>query len=214
VNEFLHRQAVSYTWSVVPVAQLDFYSIQLLADFQTAVPMPVVTVDQPLVMAFVRPDMTTTFNLTYTNHGLIDAINLKFSALSDANFVATPLIDHLDVLPAMSSITIPFTLAFKSDAPALTAGASATSAGGSVTPQNQSGNASAALSCLGIDADYTYICANAQTVSVSSALNVIGCIEDATSRCGSSSECDQGQSDWSWLRGNGSTEPSLTCRTR
>jgi hypothetical protein len=52
---FIHRQAVSYKWNVVPVEQTDRYRVVLETEFETNVPQPVVTVDQPRLFGVVFP---------------------------------------------------------------------------------------------------------------------------------------------------------------
>ena len=51
---FVTRQTVSYNWTVVPTAIQDNYQVVLQATFETEVPIPVVTVDTPMLMPLVR----------------------------------------------------------------------------------------------------------------------------------------------------------------
>ena len=61
---FLHRQVVSYNWTVVPTEIEDHYRITLETTFETEVPMPVVTVDEPFIMPLVVRGHTSQFNIT------------------------------------------------------------------------------------------------------------------------------------------------------
>jgi hypothetical protein len=193
VTEFVHLQAVSYTWAVVPTTVADHYQIVLQSTFQTAVPIPVVTVDQPLVLPLVLPGQTTTFNLTFTNHGLIAADQLTINVpTNDPNFVITPLVSSIAVLPAGASITVPVSIAFRAGSKlvqamneglatqAMVQSLAEQSLGGaaSTTPITTAGYGSAIAGCLGIDAVYTYVCQDNQWVSVPISVNAIGCGED------------------------------------
>ncbi len=70
---FLNYQAITFNWSVVPTAVQDEYDITLKAQFETHVPMPVVTIDMPKTMPQLSGDETYAFNATLTNHGLVTA---------------------------------------------------------------------------------------------------------------------------------------------
>lgn len=76
---FLNYRAIQYSWSVVPTAIQDQYSITLNAQFETHVPMPVVTIDMPKVMPQLSGTETFAFNVTLTNHGLIAAKDVMLS---------------------------------------------------------------------------------------------------------------------------------------
>ena len=76
VTVFLERQAVTYRWSVTPVSYEDTYSIVLEADFETHVPIPVVTVTPSEVdLEELEQGHVDSIQLNITNHGLIRADN-------------------------------------------------------------------------------------------------------------------------------------------
>ena len=71
---FIERQAVSYTWSVTPVTFEDTYILTIEADFQTHVPIPVVTVTPTEVdLEGLENRFFSSIQLNITNHGLIRA---------------------------------------------------------------------------------------------------------------------------------------------
>ena len=49
ITVFIERQAVTYTFNVTPVTFQDTYMITIEADFETRVPIPVVTVTPTLM---------------------------------------------------------------------------------------------------------------------------------------------------------------------
>ncbi len=70
---FLNYQAITFSWKVVPTAVQDEYDITLESQFETNVPMPVVTIDMPKMMPQLFGNEVFAFNVTLTNHGLIAA---------------------------------------------------------------------------------------------------------------------------------------------
>ncbi|WMJ72965.1 CARDB domain-containing protein [Cytophagaceae bacterium ABcell3] len=70
---FINYQAITFSWSVEPTAIQDEYDITLVAEFETHVPMPVVTVDMPDEMPQLFGSEVYAFNVVLTNHGLIAA---------------------------------------------------------------------------------------------------------------------------------------------
>ena len=78
VTIFIERQAVIYRWSVTQVTYEDTYSLVIEADFETNVPIPVVTVTP---MEFDLDELERGFidsiQLNITNHGLIRADDVE-----------------------------------------------------------------------------------------------------------------------------------------
>ena len=147
--------------------------------------MPVVTVDQPLVLPLVLLGQPTTFNLTFTNHGLIEANDLQIQVPNDPDLTITPLVKQVDVLPAGASITIPVSISPNPNSPlvqAAQAGLATQSFVDSLTAKGSTvyteGLGSTFAKCLGIDGVYTYICNNNQWQSVGVSVDAIGCAED------------------------------------
>jgi subtilisin family serine protease len=104
---FLHRQFVSMNWDVVPGDVTDHYQLTLESNFETDVPFPVVTIDQPLIVPLLIDGAPTQFDVTLTNHGLIAAQDVRFVVPYNADYVLTPLVDSIGILPAKSSVTVP-----------------------------------------------------------------------------------------------------------
>ena len=78
ITVFIARQAVTYRWSVTPVTYEDTYTLVIEADFETNVPIPVVTVTP---MEFDLDELERGFidsiQLNITNHGLIQADDIE-----------------------------------------------------------------------------------------------------------------------------------------
>ena len=80
---FLSYQAISFTWDVVPTEVEDVYQIDLVMDFETNVPMPVVTIEVPDTMPQLFGTETFNFYATLTNHGLITARDVELNFPTD-----------------------------------------------------------------------------------------------------------------------------------
>ena len=167
---FLHRQAVTYSWTVVPTQVQDHYQLVLESTFETEVPMPVVTVDQPFKMPLIIPGYATTFDLTLRNHGLIDATHVSIVVPVYEDYIITPLVSEIPTLAAKSEVTIPCTIQLSA--------AGLIKANRSASEVAAAGPGSALIKCLGISAQYTYVCRNGVWVQVPVQLApVVGCAE-------------------------------------
>jgi len=107
---FISRQTVTYRWSVVPIEIEDTYRIVLESVFETEVPIPNVVVEDPFIMPWVVEGQTTQFEIKLRNEGLIAANGVRLNIPNDPNYIITPLIDEIGVLPAKTSMTIPVTI--------------------------------------------------------------------------------------------------------
>lgn len=188
---FLHRQAVTYTWTVVPTEVEDHYTIVLESTFETEVPMPVVTVDEPFLMPLVLPGYESQFNLTLRNHGLIDATQVQVQVPTDPDYIITPLIDKIDRLAAKSEISIPCKISIRPDSPLL-AQLQASANTNSLSTAGDIGDTAKVLKCLGISAVYTYECKNNQWVAVpvqiTPVMDAAKCIESIYEKAGKSKD--------------------------
>jgi hypothetical protein len=110
---FVQRQTVSYSWVVTPTEIEDNYSVRLETTFETNVPAPVVTLDLPDQMPILQPGESAQLEAIITNHGLIAAEGVAFTIPEYADYVITPLMSELGVLPAKSSIRVPLTIRAK-----------------------------------------------------------------------------------------------------
>jgi hypothetical protein len=94
VNAFLPMQVANYNWSVVKSTVTDTYSIQLDATFQTDVPVPVVTVDPPVMeFADLSYGQSKVIDLTMTNNGFIAVNNVSLTLPNPTGYVITPFAD-------------------------------------------------------------------------------------------------------------------------
>lgn len=107
---FISRETVRYTWTVEPVEVEDHYKIVIETEFETVVPMPVITVEPTVIdLAKVTTDITQV-NITITNHGLIAADAAKLHVPTHPDWLFEPLIEDIGILPARSSLSIPLTI--------------------------------------------------------------------------------------------------------
>lgn len=107
INVFILRSAVTYSWTVTPVTFTDTYKISVEADFETHVPIPVVTVTPTEIdLEGLELGLFNTFQLNITNHGLIKAEDVEIQ-LPDHPFLDFILTaDVLGDLDALSSVTV------------------------------------------------------------------------------------------------------------
>lgn len=109
IQAFLSRQTVKYTWTVTPTEIEDRYTISVETTFETDVPIPVVTIDPPLIdlKDLQVVGQVTQINMTVTNHGLIAANDIKLNFGEHPFYKIEPLINDVDGLAAKSSLTVP-----------------------------------------------------------------------------------------------------------
>ena len=108
---YLQFQAISYSWIVVPTEIPDEYEYELVCDFKTNVPVPVIILDYPQVMDSLAYGDSLQFNITITNYGLIDAHEVQLVPPTEfEEYDFYPLFDFIDTLHAKSSVTIPCTM--------------------------------------------------------------------------------------------------------
>ena len=107
VTAFLSRQTVTYTWTVEPIQIEDRYKITVETTFETVVPLPVVTIDPPVIDLAEITTAETQVMVTITNHGLIAANNTRLSFPTHPLWEFRPLLTQIGTLPAHSGLTIP-----------------------------------------------------------------------------------------------------------
>ena len=106
---FIPFQAITYSWDVVPTEIEDVYTYELNVDFETHVPKPVVTMDIDRTLPLLEDCEMGEFNVLATNHGLVAAMDVSVVVPQSDYFVFTPLVSHIDSLPALTTYTIPVT---------------------------------------------------------------------------------------------------------
>ncbi len=104
---FLNYQAITFSWTVVPTAVQDQYDITLTTQFETNVPVPIVTIDMPKTMPQLSGSDVYAFNATLTNHGLITAKDVTLNLPNgDAEYEFVTNYVPADLL-AQQSIQVP-----------------------------------------------------------------------------------------------------------
>ena len=105
---YLQFQAISYSWEVVPTEVEDEYEFVLVTDIKTNVPVPVVVIEGPSVFDTIAYGDTLQYHLTVSNKGLVDAYDIQVVFETDfAEYVFTPMFDHIDTLHPHSAVIIP-----------------------------------------------------------------------------------------------------------
>ena len=108
ITVFVQRRTVTYTWSVTPVTYQDTYVLVIEADFETNVPIPVVTVTPTEVdLEELELGFETSFQVNITNHGLIRAENVGLEFPNDHPFLKfSTSISELGHLEPLSSVIV------------------------------------------------------------------------------------------------------------
>lgn len=104
---FLSRETVQYRWTVVPTEIEDHTRIVVETEFETFVPIPVVTIDPPLIDLAGFTGSETQINLTIRNHGLITAQEFKLNFPAHPELTFTPLVTDLGAIPAQTTRVVP-----------------------------------------------------------------------------------------------------------
>ncbi len=104
---FLSYKAITYTWEVIRTEIEDEYKIDLIMEFETNVPKPVVVMEMPDSMPQLVGDEIYSFLVTVTNKGLITARDYEiFFPTSDPEYEFITNFTKSDLL-AQQAIQIP-----------------------------------------------------------------------------------------------------------
>ena len=107
VMVFIERQTVTYTWSVTPVTYRDVYVLSIEADFETNVPIPVVTVTPTEInLDDIETGLISSFQLNVTNHGLIRADNVGIQLPTHPSLEFSTSTEFLGHLEPLSSVLV------------------------------------------------------------------------------------------------------------
>ncbi len=118
---FIEYQTISFSWDVVPTTIEDEYQIDLIIEFETNVPAPVVLMEMPDTMPQLFGDETFPFFITLTNVGLITANEVELQLPdSDSEYVFVTNYEPQDLL-AQQAIQVPVEMK-RRDAAGLVAG--------------------------------------------------------------------------------------------
>lgn len=103
---FLSFQAITYSWNVVPTGIGDQYKINLIVEYETNVPAPVVLINMPDTMPQLANGEYFPFLMTLTNEGLITANDVEITFPDDVEYLFTTNVDQFDILP-QQAVQIP-----------------------------------------------------------------------------------------------------------
>jgi hypothetical protein len=109
VNEkavFLSFQSISWSWNVVPTEIPDKYEINLIVEFETNVPAPVILMDIPDTMPYLEANQQFPFLITVSNQGLITAHDFELTLPEDDEYEFEAMLNKIDILP-QQSVQIP-----------------------------------------------------------------------------------------------------------
>ena len=110
-NIYQQYQAITYSWNVVPTEIEDEYTFELVVDYETNVPVPVVVIDMPQTFPELAEGESYVFNYIITNYGLVDTYDATlYPPIGHPLYDFTPLITEIDTLHAQSSVVIPCTM--------------------------------------------------------------------------------------------------------
>jgi len=115
---FIEYQTISFSWDVVPTTIEDEYQIDLIIEFETNVPAPVVLIEAPDTMPQLFGSETFPFFVTMTNVGLITAREVEMILPDDdPEYIFVTNYEPQDIL-AQQAIQIPVEMK-RRDAPLL-----------------------------------------------------------------------------------------------
>ena len=110
-NIYLQYQAITYSWNVVPTEIEDEYTFELIVEFETNVPAPVVVIDMPQTFPELAEGESFVFDYIITNYGLVDAYETTlYPPTNHPLYDFTPLVTEIDTLHAQTSMVIPCTM--------------------------------------------------------------------------------------------------------
>jgi len=110
-NIYLQYQAITYSWNVVPTEIEDEYTFELIVEYETNVPVPVVVIDMPQTFPELAEGESFVFDYIISNHGLVDTYDATlYPPTNHPLYDFTPLITEIDTLHAQTSVVIPCTM--------------------------------------------------------------------------------------------------------
>ena len=115
-NIYLQYQAITYSWNVVPTEIQDEYTFELIVEYETNVPVPVVVIDMPQTFPELAEGESFVFDYIITNYGLVDTYDATlYPPTNHPLYDFTPLITEIDTLHAQSSVVIPCTMTVRTE---------------------------------------------------------------------------------------------------
>jgi large repetitive protein len=97
---FISFQAISYFWEVIPTHIDDQYEINLIVEYETNVPAPVIHINMPDILPHLEHGEQFSFLVTLTNIGLITAEDVElFLPKNDSEYEYNTLFEKMDIDP-------------------------------------------------------------------------------------------------------------------
>ena len=115
VKAFMPYQAVSIDWDVRPTEVDDEYQIDIVVDFETNVPKPVVVMSLTEQVPALNPGECFMTNVLLVNHGLIQAENIQINTPSRTGYTFELMTNLIEKLPAKASMYVPMKVCRKSN---------------------------------------------------------------------------------------------------
>jgi len=110
-NIYLQYQAITYSWIVVPTEIEDEYTFELIVEYETNVPVPVVVIDMPQTFPELAEGESFVFDYIISNLGLVDTYEATlYPPTNHPLYDFTPLVTEIDTLHAQTSVVIPCTM--------------------------------------------------------------------------------------------------------
>lgn len=110
-NIYLQYQAITYSWNVVPTEIQDEYTFELIVEYETNVPVPVVVIDMPQTFPELAEGESFVFDYIISNLGLVDTYEATlYPPTNHPLYDFTPMITEIDTLHAQTSVVIPCTM--------------------------------------------------------------------------------------------------------
>ncbi len=104
---FIRTQLVRYNWKVEEIDIEEKAKVTLETVFETAVPVPVVTIEPNSIDLTGITAEEHQVELKFTNHGLIAAQDVQLRFADGSKWSVHPVTEDLGSIPARSSVTVP-----------------------------------------------------------------------------------------------------------
>ncbi|MBI3819718.1 MAG: hypothetical protein HY286_13565 [Planctomycetes bacterium] len=110
VTAFVSVEVVTLNWDVAPTEVPDVYDINITAEFETFVPLPIITINPPLTKVDLQPGESMQTSVDVKNEGLVNALGTQFVLTSPPEYTFTALITDLGVLKPGQTVSVPVTI--------------------------------------------------------------------------------------------------------
>lgn len=103
---YLQYLPVVYSWNASPTGEPNEYTYDLVIDYETNVPVPVITIEHAGIHDLEYGE-SDNFSITVINHGLIGAYDTHLNFSESSEYVFVPLYDIIDTIAPNDTIVIP-----------------------------------------------------------------------------------------------------------